>query len=339
MEQRSLGKSGLKCSTIGFGTWEMGTTQYGEIDVKEATEAVNFALDNGITLFDTAEGYGPGHSEKILGKALGNRRKEVVLVTKVGLVFDEGKLTGLNSTREQILSATEGCLQRLGTDWIDLMLLHWPDHKTPAEERMGALEELKASGKIRAYGISNYNVEMMDECAPHGDIAVNQVGYHMFDRRMEREILPYCLENNIGFMAYGTLAYGILTGALTPETKFVDWDWRSNGMAFGIPLFKDELYLKALKVVDRLKEIAARYDKTVAQLAIAWVVSHPAMTVALVGARKPSEIKENIEAAGWVLDDEIKADIDRVFEEEDCPTHRDLDQILIPPVLQHLFNK
>jgi aryl-alcohol dehydrogenase-like predicted oxidoreductase len=204
---------------------------------------------------------------------------------------------------------------------------------------MGALEELKASGKIRAYGVSNYNIEMMDDCAAYGQIAVNQVGYHMFDRRMEKEILPYCLENNIGFMAYGTLAYGILTGALTPETKFVDWDWRSNGMAFGIPLFKDALYLKALKVVDRLKEIAGRYDKTVAQLAIAWTISHPAMTVALVGARKPSEIKENIEAAGWVLDDDIKADIDRVFEEEDCPTHRDFDQILIPPVLQHLMNK
>jgi aryl-alcohol dehydrogenase-like predicted oxidoreductase len=179
----------------------------------------------------------------------------------------------------------------------------------------------------------------MDDCAPHGQIAVNQVGYHMFDRRMETQILPYCLEKNIGFMAYGTLAYGILTGALTPETKFVDWDWRSNGMAFGIPLFKNEHFIKALKVVDRLKGIAAGYDKTVAQLAIAWVVSHPSVSVALVGARKPSEIKENIEAAGWVLDDDIKSDIDRAFKEENVSTYRDLDQILIPPVLQHLMNK
>jgi aryl-alcohol dehydrogenase-like predicted oxidoreductase len=156
---------------------------------------------------------------------------------------------------------------------------------------------------------------------------------------MEKQVLPYCLEKNIGFMSYGTLAYGILTGALKPDTKFVDWDWRSNGMAFGIPLFKDEHFVKALKVVDRLKEIAGRYDKTVAQLAIAWVVSHPAISVALVGARKPSEIKENIEAAGWVLDDDIKADIDRVFEEEDVSNNRDVEQILIPPVLQHLLNK
>lgn len=339
MEQRQMGDSRLVCSTVGFGTWEMGKTQYGHIDDNEATEAVRYALDHGITLFDTAEAYGPGHSEILLGKALGNRRKDIVLVSKVGLLFDEsGKLSGLDAGRDRILTATEGCLKRLGTDWIDLLLIHWPDHKTLAEETIGALEELKKEGKIREYGVSNYNVEMMEACEQCGHMAANQVGYHMFDRRMEAEIFPYCEEKKIGFMTYGTLAFGLLTGAFTPETTFVDWDWRSKGKAFGIPLFEREHFLKALKVVDGLKELAKRYDKTVAQLSIAWVLRQSAVSTALVGVRKPSEISENIEAAGWVLTDEIKAEINHIFVKENVSTYQDAEQVLLPPALQKGLN-
>jgi aryl-alcohol dehydrogenase-like predicted oxidoreductase len=313
----------------------MGKTQYGQIDDNEATKAVRYALDHGITLFDTAEAYGPGHSETLLGRALGSRRKDIILVTKVGLLFDENqKIFGLDAGRNHILAATEGCLKRLGTDWIDLLLIHWPDHKTPAAETIGALEELKKEGKIREYGVSNYSVNMMEECQQCGHIAVNQVGYHMFDRRMEAEIFPYCAEKKIGFMAYGTLAFGLLTGAFTPETTFVDWDWRSKGKAFGIPLFEREHFSRELKVVDALKNLAKRYDKTVAQLAIAWVLNQKVVSTALVGARNPSEISENIEAAGWVLADEIKTEIDRIFAKENVPTYRDGEQILIPPALQ-----
>ncbi len=330
-----MGNSSIVCSTVGFGTWEMGKTQYGHIDENEATEAIHFALDNGITLFDTAEAYGPGHSEILLSKALGNRRKDIVLVTKVGLLFDEnGKLSGLDASRKRILTATEECLKRLETDWIDLLLIHWPDHKTPAEETISTLKELKTAGKIREYGVSNYNVTMMEECEQSGHMAANQVGYHMFDRRMEAEVLPYCQEKKIGFMTYGTLAFGLLTGAFTPETTFVDWDWRSKGKAFGVPLFEGEHFTKSLKVVDRLKALAKRYDKTVAQLAIAWALNNEAVSVALVGARKPSEISENIEAADWKLTDEIIAEVDHIFEEENVPTYRDTEQILLPPALQ-----
>lgn len=335
MEQRQMGDSSLVCSAVGFGTWEMGKTQYGQIDDNEAAEAVRYALDHGITLFDTAEAYGPGHSEILLGKALGSRRKDIVLVTKVGLLFDESqKITGLDASRNHILNATEGCLKRLGTDWIDLLLIHWPDHKTPAAETIGALEELKTEGKIREYGVSNYNVEMMEACEQCGHIAANQVGYHLFDRRMEADVFPYCAEKKIGFMAYGTLAFGLLTGAFTPETTFVNWDWRSKGKAFGIPLFEREHFARELKVVDGLKALAKRYDKTVAQLAIASVLSQKVVSTALVGARKPSEISENIEAAGWVLTDEIKAEIDRIFAKENVPTYRDGEQIVIPMALQ-----
>ena len=218
MEQRALGDSGLFSSAIGFGTWEMSTTMYGHIDVGEASAAVNAAIDHGITLFDTAESYGPYHSEVLLAKALGNRRKDIVLVTKVGLVYDEsGKTVGCNSKHDNVIQSAEGCLRRLDTDYLDLLLIHWPDHDTPFEEPVRALNRLKDEGKIRHYGVSNFTPEMMDECERHGRLAANQVGYHMFDRRMESRVLPYCLDKDIGFMAYGTLGFGLLAGAFTPR--------------------------------------------------------------------------------------------------------------------------
>lgn len=327
MEQRRFGDSGLVCSALGFGTWALSTTQYGEIDVQEASRAIGAAIDRGITLFDTAEVYGPYHSEEILGRALGARRKDIVLVTKVGFqIDDEAKIVGRDSTRESVLAHTEGCLKRLNTDYIDLLLIHWPDHDTPFPEPMEALERLKQEGKIRHYGVSNYTVEMMEACEQHGHLTANQVGYHMFDRRMESAVLPYCRAHKIGFMAYGTLGYGLLTGAFTPETTFVEWDWRSKGKAFGLPLFEQEHFVKELRVTERLSELAGRYGKTVAQLAIAWVLGHPAVTVALVGVRNPRELEENVAAADWKLSEEDRAEIDGIFLDEDVPTYVDAEQ-------------
>ena len=186
MEQRQLGDSGLYTSAIGFGTWEMSTTMYGHIDVDEAATAVHAAIDHGVTLFDTAEVYGPYHSERLLANALGDRRSDVVLVSKVGFQYDEDNHNaGRNSEHDHVIERTEGCLRRLETDYLDLLLIHWPDHDTPFEETMSALNKLKEDGKIRHYGVSNFTPEMMAECEKHGHLAANQVGYHMFDRRME----------------------------------------------------------------------------------------------------------------------------------------------------------
>lgn len=331
MEQRKMGNTDLVCSSIGFGTWEMSTTMYGKIDVDEASRAVNAAIDHGITLFDTAEVYGPFHSEEILAKALGKRRKEIILVTKVGFHYnDEGRVIGTNSKADYVIERAEGCLKRLQTDVIDLLLIHWPDHDTPLDGTVGALEKLKKDGKIRHYGVSNFNVEMMDTCQEHGGIAANQVGYHLFDRRMENEVLPYCLEKNIGFMAYGTLGFGLLTGAFTPETTFEGGDWRSGKTAFGLPLFEEEDFLKELKVGEGLAKIAQRHDKSLAQLAIAWVLGNQAVSVALVGMRNEKELKENVAAADWKLTDEDRAQIDRVFEEQGVATYADAPQQLYP---------
>ena len=150
----------------------------------------------------------------------------------------------------------------------------------------------------------------------------------MFDRRMERAVLPYCQAHGIGFMGYGTLAFGLLTGAFTPETTFVNWDWRSSGSAFGLPLFERANFTKELRLVQRLQALAARYEKSVAQLAIAWVLSHPAVTVALVGMRNIRELEENVEAVEWKLSAEDKAEIDRIFEEEEVLTYVNARQAL-----------
>lgn len=328
MEQRRFGKAELTSSVIGFGTWEMSVRQYGHIDLLAATRAIQSAIDHGITLFDTSETYGPFTSETLLGKALGKRRKDVVLVTKVGFTFcDDPESPGFKKTSERdssaknIIARVEGCLKRLRTETIDLLLLHFYDHRTPHEEAIAGLEALKSAGKIRHYGVSNYDVPMLAACQAHGCLTATQVGYHLFDRRVEKAVLPYCRENDIGFMAYGSLAFGLLSGAFSPETRFVEWDWRSRGQAFGLPLFEREHFLKALGVVDSLKRLAADYGKTVAQLAIAWLLGKAGVTVALVGMRSERELKENVAAAGWRLTGEDQATIERIFAEAQMPTH------------------
>ena len=329
MERRPIGNTDLMTSPIGFGTWEMSTTMYGSIDVGEASRAVHSAIDHGINLFDTAEVYGPFHSEELLAKALGARRREVILVTKTGFKFDDEKyrVLGRNSRYEHIIARTEGCLRRLNTDVIDLMLIHWPDFETPFDEPVRALQKLKEDGKIRHAGVSNFNIETMDYCRQYTDIAVNQVGYHLFDQRMQRAILPYCLQHNIGFMAYGTLAFGLLTGAFKPDHTFEEADWRRrNYTAFGIPLFQGEHFARELRVAARLAELAAGHGRSLAQLAIAWVLGHPAVSVALVGMRNDRELAENVASAEWRLSDEDRAAIDRIFAEEGCPTYEDYPQ-------------
>ena len=166
-------------------------------------------------------------------------------------------------------------MRRLNTDYVDLMLIHWPDHDTPIDETMEGLEELKQSGKIRHYGVSNFNIDMMEECEQYGHIAANQVGYNMFDRRMESRVLPWCQANGVGYMAYGSLGFGLLTGAFSADHTFEEGDWRRSGVAFNLPLFQDEHFRKEVEVTNRLVELADGYDKTVAQLALAWVLDHP----------------------------------------------------------------
>lgn len=311
MEYRPFGKTGLDVSAIGFGCWELGGN-YGHFEESEVIAAVHRALDLGINCFDTAEGYGRGKSEELLARALGPRRKDIILVTKFGIGY-EGRERGRDSRRSMAMAAVERSLKFMNTDYIDLYLVHWPDVNTPFEETMRALEELVQSGKVRFVGVSNFRAEQIAECMKTRRVDVGQYGYHMFDRRMERDVFPTCAEHGIGMMAYGSLAHGLLTGTFTPQTTFDESDWRSKGGAFNLKLFSPENFPINLAIVEDLKKIAARLDKSMIDLALRWVLSNPVVSVALVGFRKPAEVEGSQTALGWTLDQATLAEIDAIF--------------------------
>jgi aryl-alcohol dehydrogenase-like predicted oxidoreductase len=311
MEYRPFGHTGMQVSAVGFGCWELGG-QYGHYDEQEVINAVHRALDLGINCFDTAEGYGFGRSEALLARALGSRRKEVILVTKFGIYQQEGKWVR-DSTRQQALAAIERSLRALETDYVDVYLIHWPDRQTPFEEPMQALEEIVQSGKARFVGVSNFKAEEIATCMATRRVDVGQYGYHLFDRRMERDVFPYCQEQGIGVMAYGSLAHGLLTGAFTPQTTFAENDWRRGGRAFGLSLFTPENFPKNLAVVEELKAIAAQHGKTVLDLALRWVLTNPAVSVGLVGFRRPEEVDGALGALDWSLSSAEQQQIDAAF--------------------------
>jgi aryl-alcohol dehydrogenase-like predicted oxidoreductase len=316
MEYRAFGRTGLQVSAMGFGSWPMSGDRYGPIQDDEATEAVHRALDVGVNCFDTAPGYGSGHSEQVLGRALGPRRQEIVLVTKCGIFFDpEKKTAGRDGSRANILREVDVSLQRLGTDYIDVYLVHWPDPKLPVEETFAAMDEVVKSGKVRFVGVSNFTVEQMKACMTVRRVDVIQVGYHLFDRRMEQEIFPYCAENGIGVMGYGSLAHGLLTGAFTRDTTFVDWDWRAGGVAFGQPILKGDNFRQNVDVVDRLKkEVAEPRGVPVSQIALSWVLRNPVVSTALVGARTPAEVDQNFAGVELQLTDDEVAKIESIMD-------------------------
>jgi aryl-alcohol dehydrogenase-like predicted oxidoreductase len=312
MQYRPFGQTGLEVSAVGFGCWELGG-KYGHFDEKEVIDAVQLAIDLGVNCFDTAEGYGFGKSEELLARALGPRRKDVLVVTKFGILYPERE-RGRDSRRSMALAAIERSLKFLKTDYVDVYLVHWPDVSTPFEETMLALEEIVQSGKARFVGISNFRPEQLQSCMAARRVDVAQYGYHLFDRRMEQEIIPYCREHRIGLMTYGSLAHGLLTGAFTPETTFDENDWRSRGGAFGLKLFTPENFATNLAVVEALKGVAARRDKSIAHLALSWVLSNPAVSVALIGFRRPEEVRASLGGLDWSLSPEERAEIDAIFE-------------------------
>ena len=301
MQFRKLGKFELTMSVIGIGTWELGGNQYGPIDEGEAVAAIHRGLDLGITCVDTAPAYGHGHAEEVLGNALGSRRKDIVLVTKCGLDWDADKRIYRDGSPARIVGGLEESLRRLRTDYVDLFLVHWPDTERPLEPTMRAMQDILASGKARFIGVSNFNVEQMQIGLAAGPLHSHQMGYNLFDRRVEKQIMPFCAENGMGIMVYGSLCYGLLTGTWTPETTLLDWDWRSKGLAFGQPIFQGENLLRNLEVVEKLKGIASARGVTMPQLAMNWVLHNPAVTVGLTGPRKASEIEDTLGAIGWEL--------------------------------------
>jgi aryl-alcohol dehydrogenase-like predicted oxidoreductase len=316
MEHRPFGRTGLEVSAVGFGCWEVGGG-YGEVEEADFARAVDRALDLGINCFDTAEGYGMGASEQALGRALGHRRDEAVVVTKFGMNYrDMPNLR--DSSRARVVASIDKSLKNLGTDWVDVYLVHWPDRLTPFEETMAALDDLVREGKVRHVGLSNFKLEEIEACMRVRNVDVVQYGWNMFDRRMQREILPYCEAHGIGFMAYGSLCFGLLTGTFTEDMDFGSGDWRARQGKMGNikmfeALFGADTFPRNVRAVEELKEIAARYGKSLPQLALGWAIAHRAVSTALVGCRTVAEVEDNAGAVGWSISDDDLAEIDDLF--------------------------
>ena len=314
MRKRMFGNSGLETSVIGYGGWPMGRGMYGDFDDDEAIRAARASYEEGVTLFDTAAVYGWGYGENLMGKALKGIRENVVLVTKGAREWvrdnpDRRSATVSDSDPKRLLASIDESLKRLQTDYIDLFLIHWPDHNRAFSEPMDALEKAKAAGKIRYTGVSNFSVEMMAESRDSSPIVTNQIGYHIFDRRPEAEVMPFVKENGMGIMAYGSLSHGLLTGTWDADKTFSEDDWRRGGANFGINSWGPENLAANVAVVEKLKVIAADHGKTIPQLAIAWVLANETVSVALAGSVTPGEATDNI-GGDWEMSPELKKEID-----------------------------
>ena len=326
MEKRAFGQTGIDVSAVGYGCWEIGGG-YGAIEEAEFVRANGRALDVGINCFDTAEGYGMGASEIALGQALGRRRDEAIIVTKFGMNYKD-KPNLRDSSRERVLASIDKSLKNLGTDYVDVYLVHWPDRLTPFEETMQALDDVVREGKVRFVGLSNFKPEEIEACMKVRRVDVVQYGWNMFDRRMQRDILPYCEKNGVGFMAYGSLAYGLLTGTFTEDHDFGSADWRARQGNMGAikifaTLFGPEKFKDNVRAVEELKGIAARYGKSLPQLALRWAISHPAVSTALVGCRTVAEVDDNAGAIGWSISAADLEEIDAIFARHGVDTSPD----------------
>ncbi|HIK29066.1 MAG: aldo/keto reductase [Oscillatoriaceae bacterium SKW80] len=302
MDTRTLGTSDVKITPIIMGTWQAGKRGWVGIDDAETTKAMRAAFDAGITTFDTAEIYGDGHSERIVGAALADVRDKVVYATKVWCA---------NLKYSQVIEACDRSLKNLQTDYIDLYQIHWPSGSwktevVPIEETMTAFNKLKEQGKIRAIGVSNFSRAQLEEASQYGRIDSLQPPYSLFWRWVEKEVMPYCIENNISILAYSPLAQGLLTGKFGPNVQFEEEDFRSKNK-----LFKGENYQRALSALEQLRPFAERHQCSLAQLALAWLIAQP-QTSAIAGARNAEQAIANAGAVAVHLTPEEIAAIDAI---------------------------
>lgn len=302
MQTRSLGTSEIQITPIIMGTWQAGKKMWVGIEDADTIKAIRAAFDAGITTVDTAEVYGEGHSEQIVASALSDVRDKAVYATKVfanHLKYD------------QVIEACDRSLKNLNTDYIDLYQIHWPagtfkSEIVPIEETMNALNHLKKQGKIRAIGVSNFNRAQLEEAAQYGRIDSLQPPYSLFWRWVEKDLTPYCVENNISIVAYSPLAQGLLTGKFEPGHKFDPQDNRAKNK-----LFQGENYDRAQSALDKLRPIAERHQCSLAQLALAWLIAQP-QTNAIAGARNTQQVVDNAKAGDIKLSTDELQEIDAI---------------------------
>ena len=302
MKYLELGSSGIRISKVIMGTWQTGKAMWVGIDDGESSRAIRAAFDAGINTFDTAEYYGNGHSERIIGEALADIRDQVVYATKV---FSN------HLKYKQVLNACHKSLRNLKTDVIDLYQIHWPagsfgSKKVPIEETMGALNDLKDQGKIRAIGVSNFSRAQMEEALQYGAVESLQPPYSLFWRQVERDAMPFCVEKGIAVLAYSSMAQGILTGKFGPDHTFEKGDHRVDHR-----LFQPENYARVQEALARFRPIAEGKGATLGQLALAWITAQP-NSCAIAGARNEEQIRQSAAAAELSLSPGDLEEIDAI---------------------------
>ena len=312
---REIGRSGVRASAVGLGTWAIGGWMWGGTDEAQSIAAIQSSLDAGVTLIDTAPAYGLGRSEEIVGKAIAGRRDKAVIATKCGLVwhtqkgkhfFDQdGKPVHRYLGRDAIIHEVEESLRRLGTDYIDLYITHWQDPTTPIEETVAALDDLKQAGKIRAVGASNVNRSELEHYVQTGALDAIQERLSMIDREIEQDLLPLTTANNVSTLSYSSLALGLLSGMIGPERVFSGDDQRKDNPRFSVANRQ-----KAKDFATAVKPVADRHGATIAQIVIAWTLAQPGVTFALCGARNPAQALDNAQAGRLRLSSDDLAAID-----------------------------
>jgi aryl-alcohol dehydrogenase-like predicted oxidoreductase len=320
MRTSPLGPSGIEASVVGLGTWGIGGWMWGGADESQAVQAIQRAIDEGVTLIDTAPIYGFGRSEQIIAQAIEGRRDQVVLASKCGMVANttQGRLkfrsdvAGPNENGllgiyiylhpESIRWELDCCLRRLKTDRIDLFQTHWQEEQTPRADVMDTLLDLKKQGKIRAIGVCNANTQQMDEYRQRGQLDTDQEKFSMLDRKLEEAQLPYTQRHGMAMLAYSPLARGLLSGKIGPDFQFDPSDERRQESRFSV-----ENRRRVSQMLHEIQPIAADHGLSVAQLALAWTLHRPGLTHTLAGARRPEHAASNVKAADVRLtDDEMQ---------------------------------
>jgi aryl-alcohol dehydrogenase-like predicted oxidoreductase len=310
MEYSKISDTAVNASRIGLGTWAIGGWMWGGTDEEQSIATISDAIDRGITFIDTAPVYGFGRAEELVGKAVADRaRGEFSIATKVGIEWpDESPYR--NGSRDRIMKEVEDSLERLGTDYIDLYQVHWPDPLVRMEETAGAMEELYRQGLIKAVGVSNFSPEQMEQFMQHAPLHSCQPPYNLFERQMEEEILPFCIKHDISLVTYGALCRGLLTGKMRKGMEFTGDDLRNVD-----PKFQEPRYSQYLEAVEKLKTLAERsHDATLLQFAVRWILDK-GVDVALWGARRPDQLVPAEGVFGWNINDEEMRTVDTILEE------------------------
>jgi len=291
--ERVLGKSGIALTEVGLGLWAAGGSEWGPIDDQKVLDTIDYALDAGINFYDTADVYGLGHSEKLLGRAMKGRRDEFIVATKIGWIgFDEGKQSTQYDSVAKLVAGVESNLQRLQTDHVDLLQSHINFQDQTTEIFIEGFEKLKRDGKVLSYGISTSDFELVKFWNRETDITSLQIDYSILNRTPEAEIFPYCQQNDIGIIVRGGLAMGILTGKFNAGSHFGPGDFRRS---WHDDPEQKKIYLSDLDKVERLKPLAD--GRTLAQLALQFTLAHPAVTTVIPGAKYPAQFQESVGAA------------------------------------------